>query len=92
VQAKRWQATVGRPEVQAFVGALQGARAAKGVMFTASQSSSDARAYVAAVSPRVVLVDGQRLAELMIDHNVGVSERENYSVKRIDTDYFGDNA
>jgi restriction system protein len=92
VQAKRWQATVGRPEVQAFVGALQGARAAKGVMFTASQFSSDARAYVAAVSPRVVLVDGQRLAELMIDHNVGVSERENYSVKRIDTDYFGDNA
>jgi restriction system protein len=83
---------VGRPEVQAFVGALQGARAAKGVMFTASQFSSDARAYVAAVSPGVVLVDGQRLAELMIDHNVGVSERENYSVKRIDTDYFGDNA
>lgn len=89
VQAKRWQATVGRPEVQAFVGALQGARAAKGIIFTASQFSNDARQYASSVSPRVVL-DGQRLAELMIDHNVGVSDRENYTVKRLDTDYFGE--
>jgi restriction system protein len=90
VQAKRWEATVGRPVVQGFVGALQGARASKGIIFTASSFSSDARSYAAGVSPRVILIDGERLAELMIDHNVGVSDRETYSVKRIDGDYFGE--
>jgi restriction system protein len=90
VQAKRWEATVGRPVVQAFVGALQGARASKGIIFTASNFSSDAEAYAASVSPRVILVDGERLAELMIDHDVGVSVRETYPVKRVDSDYFGD--
>ncbi len=93
VQAKRWQATVGRPEVQGFVGALQGARPAKGIMFTASTFSSGAHEYAASVTPRVVLVDGQRLATLMIDHDVGVSsDRETYAVKRVDNDYFGDDA
>ena len=90
VQAKRWEATVGRPVVQGFVGALQGARASKGIIFTASSFSSEARDYAATVSPRVVLVDGERLASLMIDHNVGVSVRETYAVKRLDNDYFGD--
>jgi restriction system protein len=90
VQAKRWEATVGRPVVQAFVGALQGARASKGILFTASSFSGDAVEYASHVSPRVVLVDGQQLAALMIDHNVGVSDREIYAVKRIDSDYFGD--
>lgn len=90
VQAKRWEATVGRPVVQAFVGALQGARASKGIMFTASAFSGEAREYAASVSPRVVLIDGASLAALMIDHNVGVSDRETYSVKRVDSDYFGD--
>lgn len=90
VQAKRWEATVGRPVVQGFVGALQGARASKGIIFTASSFSNDARAYADGVSPRVILIDGERLAELMIDHNVGVSDRETYSVKRIDSDYFGE--
>jgi restriction system protein len=90
VQAKRWEATVGRPVVQAFVGALQGARASKGIIFTASNFSSDAEAYAASVYPRVILVDGERLAELMIDHDVGVSVRETYPVKRVDSDYFGD--
>lgn len=90
VQAKRWGATVGRPVVQGFVGALQGARAAKGIIFTASSFSNDAKAYAASVSPRVVLVDGERLAELMIDYNVGVADRETYAVKRVDNDYFGD--
>jgi restriction system protein len=92
VQAKRWEATVGRPVVQGFVGALQGARASKGIIFTASAFSGDARAYAASVSPRVILVDGERLAALMIDHNVGVSDRETYAVKRVDSDYFGDEA
>jgi restriction system protein len=90
VQAKRWEATVGRPVVQGFVGALQGARAMKGIIFTASDFSAEAREYAATVSPRVVLVDGGRLAELMIDHDVGVSARETYAVKRVDSDYFGD--
>jgi restriction system protein len=90
VQAKRWEATVGRPVVQGFVGALQGARASKGIIFTASAFSGDARTYAASVSPRVILVDGERLATLMIDHNVGVSDRETYAVKRVDSDYFGD--
>jgi restriction system protein len=92
VQAKRWEATVGRPVVQGFVGALQGARASKGIIFTASAFSSEATEYAASVSPRVVLVDGERLATLMIDHNVGVSDRETYAVKRVDSDYFGEEA
>lgn len=89
VQAKRWEATVGRPVVQGFVGALQGVRASKGILFTASTFSADAVQYADSVSPRVVLVDGQRLAALMIDHNVGVSDRETYVIKRVDSDYFG---
>ena len=89
VQAKRWEGSVGRPVVQGFVGALQGARASKGIIFTASTFSGKAQEYAASVSPRVVLVDGERLASLMIDHNVGVSERDTYAVKRADSDYFG---
>jgi restriction system protein len=85
VQAKRWEATVGRPVVQGFVGALQGARASKGIIFTASDFSAEARTYAATVSPRVILIDGERLAALMIDYNVGVSERETYPVKRATT-------
>jgi restriction system protein len=90
VQAKRWEANVGRPVVQGFVGALQGARASKGIIFTASTFSSEAHAYADTVSPRVILIDGEHLAELMIDHNVGVTAREVYEVKRVDRDYFGD--
>jgi restriction system protein len=92
VQAKRWEATVGRPVVQGFVGALQGQRASKGIIFTASTFSADAQEYAANISPRVVLVDGELLADLMITHNVGVSERETYHVKRVDGDYFGEDA
>lgn len=90
VQAKKWDATVGRPVIQGFVGALQGARASKGIIFTASNFSREAQEYAATVSPRVVLVDGERLAALMIDNNVGVSERETYSMKRVDAAYFGE--
>jgi restriction system protein len=92
VQAKRWEASVGRPVIQAFVGALQGARASKGIIFTASTFTNDATSYAATVSPRVVLVDGARLADLMIDHHIGVSPRESYVVNRIDSDYFGDDS
>lgn len=91
VQAKRWKddSTVGRPDVQGFVGALQGARAPKGVFITASTFSSEARRYAETVSPRVILIDGPTLAGLMIDHDVGVSGTERYVLKRMDEDYFG---
>lgn len=92
VQAKRWGAGVGRPVVQGFVGALQGARASKGIIFTASTFTADAREYASTVTPRVILIDGERLAELMIDYNVGVAPRETYEVKGVDRDYFGDDA
>jgi len=88
VQAKRWQATVGRPAIQAFVGALQGARAGKGVIFTASEFSREAREYAEHVSPRVTLVDGRRLAELMIEYNVGVDVKRTYDLKDVDENYF----
>jgi len=90
VQAKRWEKSVGRPEVQAFVGALQGVRATRGVMISTSTFSRDARDYAEGVSPRVVLIDGEELARLMIEHEVGVSVDNVYSAKRVDSDYFTD--
>lgn len=88
IQAKRWEATVGRPEVQKFAGALQGQRARKGIMITTSSFSADARDYVSKIGSKIVLIDGEELANLMIDHNLGVSPMANYEVKKIDTDYF----
>ena len=88
LQAKRWKNTVGRPEVQRFVGALHGKRAKKGVFLTTSEFSPEAVEYVATIDPKVVLIDGMRLAQLMIDHNVGVSRSQVYELKRIDSDYF----
>ena len=90
LQAKRWENTVGRPEIQRFVGALHGRRAKKGVFLTTSTFSQDARDYVATIDPKVVLIDGQKLAQLMIDFNVGVSRNQVYEIKRIDSDYFAD--
>lgn len=86
VQAKRWQQTVGRPEVQAFYGALAGQRANKGVFITTSGYTAQAIEFAKSVE-RVVLVDGPRLAELMMDHEVGVSART-VKVPKIDSDYF----
>lgn len=88
LQAKRWDGSVGRPEVQKFVGALHGKRAKKGVFITTGFFSSDATAYVEHIDPKVVLLDGRRLAELMIDFEVGVTTARSYSVKRVDSDYF----
>ncbi len=90
LQAKRWKNTVGRPEVQRFVGALHGKRAKKGVFLTTSEFSPEAVEYVATIDPKVVLIDGMRLAQLMIDHNVGVSRSQVYELKRIDSDYFAE--
>jgi restriction system protein len=90
IQAKRWQGSVGRPELQKFVGALQGKRARKGVFLTTGTFSVDAIDYVAHIDPRVVLIDGKQLAEHMIDFNVGVGTRARFEVKSIDSDYFSD--
>jgi len=91
IQAKRWQNTVGRPDIQAFVGSLAGNRAKKGVFITTSKFSREAQEYVKRIEQRVILIDGQRLTKLMIDNDVGVSEEERYIVKRIDMDYFEGN-
>lgn len=88
VQAKRWEANVSRPELQKFAGALQGQRAKKGIFITTSGFSRDAREYVNSIDSKIVLIDGQQLAEYMIDHNVGVSTVKTYELKRVDSDYF----
>jgi restriction system protein len=88
IQAKRWEGTVGRPEIQRFVGALHGRRARKGVFITTSSFSTEASEYVSHIDPRVVLIDGPQLAEYMFDLNVGVTTRGTYELKRIDSDYF----
>ena len=88
VQAKRWTNTVGRPEIQQFVGALNGQRAAKGVFITTSSFSRDAIDYAESVNPRVILVDGKQLADLMVTHDVGVSVESRYEIKHVDLDYF----
>ncbi len=86
VQAKRWQNSVGRPEVQAFFGAIAGNHATKGVLITTSAFSQQAVAYAGSVDG-VVLVDGSKLADLMIEHEVGVASRP-VRVPKIDSDYF----
>jgi restriction system protein len=88
LQAKRWENTVGRPEVQKFVGALHGKRAKKGVFITTGKFSDDAKRYVETIDPKVILTDGRMLAELMIDHGLGTTTTVNYQIKRIDSDYF----
>jgi restriction system protein len=88
IQAKRWDNPVGRPEVQKFAGALQGQRARKGIMITTSTFSQDAYDYANRIDSKIVLIDGNRLAQLMIDNNLGVSTLSTYEIKRIDSDYF----
>lgn len=88
LQAKRWEANVGRPEIQQFAGALQGQRARKGVFLTTSSFSAEARQYASTIEMRIVLIDGRELARLMIVHGVGVSTAATYEVKKIDFDYF----
>lgn len=90
IQAKRWDGTVGRPIVQAFAGSLEGQRARKGVLITTSTFSQDARDYVTKIEKKIVLIDGDLLADFMIDHGIGVTEVAAYTVKKIDEDYFGE--
>jgi len=88
VQAKRWAASVSRPDVQAFAGSLEGRQATKGVMITTSTFSQDARAFVEHISKRIVLIDGQQLAHHMIQYGVATATTRTYDLQRVDLDYF----
>jgi len=90
IQAKRWVSVVGRPEIQKFVGALDGQKARKGIFITTSSFSKEAIDYAKNTTVKVVLIDGERLAELMMENNLGVSTTMTYEIKRVDTDYFSD--
>ncbi len=90
IQAKRWEGTVGRPVVQAFTGSMEGVRARKGVLLTTGSFSKDAVEYVERIERKIVLIDGKRLAELMIDYNIGVTTNRTYLIKKPDSDYFAE--
>ena len=90
IQAKKWENTVTRPEIQKFAGALQGKRAKKGIFITTSEFSQGCEEYVATIDSKIILIDGQHLAQLMIDFNVGVSTEAIYELKRVDSDYFAE--
>jgi restriction system protein len=90
IQAKRWEGTVGRPIVQAFAGSLEGVRARKGVLITTSTFSKEAKDYVDRIEKKIVLIDGEQLAQYMIDYGIGVAEVATYTVKKADLDYFGE--
>ena len=87
-QAKKWEATVGRPEIQKFAGALDGQRARKGIFITTSDFSREALDYVSRIEKKIILIDGAEFARLMIDYGVGVTSVVTFEVKRLDTDYF----
>jgi restriction system protein len=88
IQAKRWDNTVGRPDIQKFAGALQGQRARKGIFITTSNFSRDAHDYASRIDSKIVLIDGEELAQMLIDHNIGVAPVASYEIKRVDSDYF----
>ena len=90
LQAKMWkdETSIGRPEIQKFVGALHGQRAKKGVFITTSSFAKTAIEYVKSIDPKVILIDGETLTNLMIEYNVGVTGIETYQIKKIDLDYF----
>lgn len=90
LQAKRWTSPVGAAIVREFTGSLVAHAATKGVLITTSRFTADAEQYVRRIPQRIALVDGYRLAELMIDHDFGVAVQETYLLKRIDSDFFPD--
>ncbi|GAB6059785.1 restriction endonuclease [Desulfonatronum parangueonense] len=91
IQAKKWENTISRPEIQKFAGALQGKRARKGIFITTSDFSQSAHDFVNAIDSKIILIDGNQLAQYMIDFGVGVSTGSTYEVKRLDSDYFVEN-
>ncbi len=90
IQAKRWENTVGRPEIQKFAGALQGQRARKGIFITTSNFSREAYEYASRIDTKIVLIDGDQLTQYMIDNNIAVTPISSYEFKRIDSDYFNE--
>lgn len=88
IQAKRWENVVGRPEIQKFVGALAGQGAKKGIFITTSRFTNDAKEYIPRNETKIVLIDGDQLANLLIDYNLGVSTQAVYELKKVDSDYF----
>ncbi len=91
IQAKKWnrETSIGRPEIHRFVGALQGKHAKKGIFITTAQFTKEAQEYAKSIDTKVVLIDGNRLTDLMIDYGIGVSTRTIYEIKTSDSDYFG---
>jgi restriction system protein len=90
IQAKRWEATIGRPEIQKFAGALQGQRARKGIFITASDFTKEALDFVSRIDSKIILIDGRTLSRLMIDFGVGVTTIASYDIKKLDSDYFSE--
>jgi restriction system protein len=88
IQAKRWEGVVSRPEIQKFAGALLGKQAKKGIFITTSSFTKEALEYASKIDSRIILIDGEYLAKLMIDHDIGVTKIRSYDLKRIDSDYF----
>jgi restriction system protein len=88
IQAKRWEATIGRPEIQKFAGALQGQRARKGIFMTTSDFTKEALDFVSRVDAKIILIDGRTLSRLMIDFGVGVTTVASYDIKKLDSDRF----
>ncbi len=88
IQAKKWENCVGRPDIQKFVGALQGKRAKKGIFITMSTFSREALEYADNLDVSVILIDGKRLANYMIENELGVSLKQSYKIYNVDTDYF----
>lgn len=88
IQAKKWEGTVGRPEIQKFAGALLGQRARRGVSITTSDFSQAARDYPSRIDSTIVLIDSTTLTRLMIDFDIGVTGVSSYELKRVDSDYF----
>src|ERR1700722_19721945 len=90
-QAKRHtDKVVGRPDIQGFVGALQGAQASRGIFITTSRFTPDARNFADRINVRLVLIDGPELATLMTEHNCGVVTEQIFTLKNLDENYFGD--
>jgi len=88
IQAKKWENSVGRPEIQKFAGALQGQRAKKGIFITTSTFTKDAQDFAARIDSKITLVDGASICQLMIDYGVGVNPVATFELKRLDSDYF----
>ena len=88
IQAKKWEKQVGRPEIQKFVGALQGKRAKKGVFITTSEFSKDSYDYVNNLDVAVILIDGEKLSQYMVENELGISLKNEYKIYSIDNDYF----